>query len=697
MTDSNVNIGQEENLAKFQDAFDRLKHEQKGSIICLSGETGMGKSFLMQRLTEKLQKESVPTVYVNSQAPIGNFNIGNIQPLLPFSRTVEKLLSRDYLSAKKKFYKSAGITMLASIPITGDIFYAVKELDRDWREYKKDKSSRKTKALNEAVQDYFDTISTFIEKMPLVLFLDDMQWTDHQSVELLSYFADQIEDMPLIICVAYRKSLLESIGSPMIPFVDEKTKKFDHVSEIVLEPFSQEQIDVCAKQNLENYHHSEAFLNWMQRHTIGTPGVVAEYMKYFMEYSPFDSEGNFKEDISTSEFLPTSVHTAFSKVLDKLSEEERNTLSVCSAEGREFTATIVSSLLNTDILQTIRKLRHLQQTTQQTTQVIRSVGASLRYGVKTTVYQFTQAFYYNYFENSLEYEENQALHSEIAALLKQRYNDAESEAVRKEIAPYLAAHSVESGDKDTAKAMLLVAAKNAKEYGSSEIAEGAYERFRMLSDDDEEDRQLDAEEIAFQNILSGGNGTGDGSSEVETDEDSKSFKEAYGNTYIDFKNIRRAIVEDYHKKNFSASALRAVSFFESKDMEFRSDEKAQLLALAIKAYVELGDYIKANKYSDIALKLVKTTKEPVSECLVLNSAALLSHSQKNKGTALIYLQQAAEKAIKLPEEIRLLTMANIALLTGNMETETAKPYYLAVLKLCSKYEFKDLEREVFQR
>ena len=442
-------IGQEENLAKFQDAFDRLKHDQKGSIICLSGETGMGKSFLMHRLTEKLHEESVATVYVNSQAPIGNFNIGNIQPMLPFSRTVEKLLSRDYLSAKKKFYKNAGITMLASIPITGDIFYAVKELGRDWREYKKDKSSRGGKALNEALRDYFDTISSFVEKMPLVLFLDDMQWTDHQSVELLSYFADQIEDMPLIICVAYRKSLLESIGSPMISFIDEKTKKFDHVSEIELKPFSQEQIEICAKQSLENYNHSEIFLNWMQRHTIGTPGVVAEYMKYFLEYSPFDSEGNFKEDISTSEFLPTSVHTAFSQVLDKLSEEERNTLSICSAEGREFTATIVSSLLNTDILQTIRKLRHLQQTTQ----IVRSVGASMRYGVKTTVYQFTQAFYYNYFENSLEYEENQALHGEIAALLKQRYNDAESEAVRKEIAPYLAAHSVESGDKDTAKSV----------------------------------------------------------------------------------------------------------------------------------------------------------------------------------------------------------------------------------------------------
>ena len=64
------------------------------------------------------------------------------------------------------------------------------------------------------------------------------------------------------------------------------------------------------------------------------------------------------------------------------------------------------------------------------TNIIKSTGASIRYGEKTTAYKFTQAFYQTYFERSLEYEEYQSLHQTISGILKAKYDSAKAESIR---------------------------------------------------------------------------------------------------------------------------------------------------------------------------------------------------------------------------------------------------------------------------
>ena len=124
----------------------RKKH---GSIICLEGETGYGKSHVLNQLGLKCAEgdTGVDAVIVETQAPIGKFHIGNLQPLLPFTRAMEKLLSKDTLkkgSAMANLIKNSGITLLASIPVTDIVFYAVKEIGRDIKQYKEEKAKAKS-------------------------------------------------------------------------------------------------------------------------------------------------------------------------------------------------------------------------------------------------------------------------------------------------------------------------------------------------------------------------------------------------------------------------------------------------------------------------------------------------------------------------------------------------------------------------
>jgi hypothetical protein len=666
----------------------------KGSILCVTGEIGFGKTHTLNTFAiECTTKGSgITGVYIESQAPIGKFNIGNIQPLLPFTRAIEYLIEGKNLSAEKKFAKNMVMTALASMPVVGDAFYFVKETAKDWRRFKKEKSSDKVRKVSTATADFYDTLCAYADKEPMVLLMDDMHWCDAQSVELLNLFAENIDTIPLVIVLSIRKDILQSHAFPMLSFMDKHINKTDNVQEVELGIFSREQLSSIVKYFMPNYHSNKEFEDWLFAHSYGVPGVVVEYIRYFLENNPFNVDGSLKVDFSKADFLPSTVQSAFSQILTKLNEEERNILATCSSEGREFSALIISDLMNTDVLSAIKKFRHLQDKTG----IIKSMGAHVRYGVKTTLYQFTQAFYHSFFEKSLEYEEHIALHGQIAALLKKKYEEAEEDDIREQIAPYLAAHSSESGDEETTKSMLLFTAQAAQKYGSAEIIREAYDDYvnvgKIERNFEHDNNDINPEQIAFQEMMRATTGyqQQEQNGSVPTENNETFMPEV---NYVDFATVRKAIVKDYHLEKYSEAANLALSYLEGHDSEISNPEKAQLLALSAKSYIEIQNFKEAENTLTKALALIETFSDDVSECFVLNTCALLYLSQSKHKDAYDYLEKAAKKAMNLAPELRLLTISNIAKVLKELSPENAGKYINAAHKLSSELNFEEFASE----
>jgi ABC-type phosphate/phosphonate transport system ATPase subunit len=164
-------MGEIELLTKKEDTWqsiDKLLNnlsKGKGSVIAVFGETGMGKTFFLNEINNSVnRKSSFTNLMVDCQSPIGSFKVGKLQPMLPFARAIEALMSNQQGTAEKKFAVNVGMTVLASIPLAGDLFYAVKELGRDWRQFKKDKGISDTWKVSQITQDYFDAILSFATK-----------------------------------------------------------------------------------------------------------------------------------------------------------------------------------------------------------------------------------------------------------------------------------------------------------------------------------------------------------------------------------------------------------------------------------------------------------------------------------------------------------------------------------------------------
>jgi hypothetical protein len=661
-----------------------------GSIICISGENGYGKSFLLDIYTEECAKKDSGVVGVNveGQPPIGNFNIGNIQPLLPFQRALEMLLSNNTITAQRKFAVSTAMTVLASLPLAGDIFYAVKEISKDYRQYKKDQTDDKRLKGSNIVQEFIDSLLSFTEKQPVVLLMDDMHWSDAQSVELVNLLADRLDNMPIVLVMAYRNSIVEDTASPLLSFVKHYHKKNDNIYKLDLQGFNSMQMSEFCRHYIPNYVPNRSFEDWLYSRSNGVPGVLADYVRYFLQNSPFREDGSLVENFSFDEYLPATMHAAFSQILEKLTEDERNILALCSAEGREFTALLAGQLLNTDILTAIKRLRHLQGKTS----IIRSIGAHIRYGVKTTIYEFTQAFYQTYFENTLEFEEKIALHGQIAAYLKTKYDEADTEALKSQIAPYLAAHSSEAGDNDTAKAMLLQTAQNAERMGNPEIVKSIYDKFLTLTDGKDLDESENPDAMAFKNILAHTNTEETGYSEDLPITGNENVPG--GTSYLDFITVRKVAVGYYHQNKFSEAADYILRYINKHEQELRSGERAQLLAIAVKSFIEQGDLTTAESYCQKAIQLINSNNDPVAECFVMNVSAMLRFYQNRQSEAADYLQRAVKKAIGLPNELQLLTVSNIALIAEQPE-QMKKKYLNAARNLSSKLRFEDFASDLY--
>jgi tetratricopeptide (TPR) repeat protein len=510
-----------------------------------------------------------------------------------------------------------------------------------------------------------------------------MHYADNLSLELLANLIKTRNDFPVSIVFTYQDT-----GSDN--GIEDLKKDFGKDSENVfffdLKPINNEQIRDFCKIYFKNYKPNSPFEDWLYEKSKGVPGLMLGYISYFQKNSPFDEKGNLKEDLDNTGIFPENVNNAVANSIRELTDDEVNVLAICATEGVEFTAYLVAHLLNTDIVTTIKQLRKIQNKVE----IFKSIGAKIKYGVKTTTYRFNQAYCHKYFENMLEYEEKISVHGQIAAFLKNKLEETSNKNLRHELAPFVAAHSIVSGDDETAKEMLLISAQGAKEIDGKEIIERAYEVYKNISNVQNE-KNGNADSVIFQELL---NQTVMNLPDMLSGSSEENM--GGGSNYpIDFGYLRRRVVDEFHKGKYDKAIELIETYLDNHKKNLKPSEESQLLSLVARCYVEKGELAEAKEHSEQAMNVLENYKEPIPECFVLNVAAIIDLQEGNTESAFLTLKKAAKKSINLPPEIKLITIANIALLLKSTDEQKAEKYLYAVRKLTKQLNYEEFAFEVF--
>ncbi len=682
MEQQNIIIQRAKALEILQSASERLKKKQ-GSVIFLSGETGFGKTTVLRVFEQYAQKQDKALVSMAScQAPVGTMQLGMLQPLGPFLRLIEELKSTEtVMTPKKKLAINIGMTLLTSVPYFGDLVDAVKEINRDVQLYKNEKEKTEGKSDNQEKKDlyleFFKTLTEWSSKSPLILILDDMHWCDAESALLIEKLVEKIESLPIMLVISYRRSTAEETLSPLLSVlrtVKEDGKAYRYCD---VEAFSKAEVHELCTRILPQYTGNAEFENSLYEKTSGIPSVVTEYVRYFAKVTPFKDDGSIKEEFTRGDLLPSSVHAAFSKLIENLNEEEIMLLSLCAAEGVESSAFIISKLLNTDIVTAIRRIKRVQAKTG----VLRSLGPHERYGVKTTLFEFTQTFYREYFEKSLEYEEKTAIHSQMMHVLQEQAEGMD-EIQRSQITPYIVAHANGAGEREVVQHGLLEIAQTSQHMSLPSMSGFALQQYdsniKQLTNVGEEtpiDMKLQRTRIGAElredfgvTVM-----TSEQSELYQSNDSDEAEEQLHETIKADSAGMEREILALCDEGEFEKALSQGNEFLGLHAGSIPKRDEAMISLLMARISLIVEDMDKSHIFLKEANRLQEKINDPIIGCLLDNAFATYHLAQNDEMPAWKHLQQAAQSSVDLGKEYQLLTIANIAkLLSGSRKSEAMK-------------------------
>lgn len=386
----------------------------RGGTIFLTGEGGVGKTRLARFAAEEMERRR-GTVCMGRSYPVETGI-----PYALFSDALLPLLRSLDPAALVTLTRGAESELAWFIPALS------RPGDRTLPPSDGDPAELKTRLL----WNFTQLLGRLAARQPLLLVLDDVQWADPSSLELLHFTARQIASERILLLCTYNRAerdqnpSLRTTEQSLLAMGAARTHPVDALSaddtaELIQRGFG---VDAAVTQDLTALLH-----DW----TRGNPFFVEEALKALVESGRLrQQEGTWIGwEIQELE-LPRSVRDAVLTRVDRLAPEARSVAEIAAAVGTRTTyeaLRAVSPLPEADLLTALDALR-------------RSGILVERAAEQTVVYDFAHPVLRDTLYRELGLARARLLHAAIAEALETFYGDSALER-----ADELALHFVRSG------------------------------------------------------------------------------------------------------------------------------------------------------------------------------------------------------------------------------------------------------------
>jgi class 3 adenylate cyclase/tetratricopeptide (TPR) repeat protein len=187
---------------------------------------------------------------------------------------------------------------------------------------------------------------------PMVIVLDDLQWADSASLQLLRHIVATSEPMRLLVIGLYRDNDLSS-SDPLVETL-AALRREPHVSRIELGGFGDAEVvaffEAAAGHDLDD--DAVALAHAVYRETDGNPFFVSEVLRHLAETGAILQDGGgrwtTRHDL-TNLSLPDSVREVIGARLGRLGKLAGDVLSLASVIGREFDLELLGAVTGSSV------------------------------------------------------------------------------------------------------------------------------------------------------------------------------------------------------------------------------------------------------------------------------------------------------------------------------------------------------------
>ncbi len=421
-----------EEMKLLKGAVDRTV-QGEGGVVFLHGEAGIGKTRLARELRAYAHLRGMQVLYGRCPAL---FRMDGVPPYVLWREVI-----RDYLenSSLEQLYRVVGFYPAEVAKVVPEISQKLKAIPQSFPISPEQEQNR----LFEAVSQFITNIA---REAPLLVVLDDLQWTDPSSLLLLHYIARGLQKTRLLLLGAYRTTEVDA-KHPLTSILAE-LKREALPQSVSLKRMSLDDTCEMIRQILEQDDVPPEFCQKVYEKTRGNPFFTAEVIESLKEEDVIYREGGrWKlKEVSTIEF-PESVKNVVKTRLSMLDEECLNVLTIASFIGNDFTLEAVGAVTGIERAKLLKFMDKLFKTGLIKERVICGEGicSFADVLVRDVVYQEVSPL------------TRKELHGVVACALERIYAKTIDEHLSE-----LASHFVESGDKDKALHYFLKAGEKAQ-------------------------------------------------------------------------------------------------------------------------------------------------------------------------------------------------------------------------------------------
>ncbi len=192
---------------------------------------------------------------------------------------------------------------------------------------------------------------------PLVLFLDDMQWADQGSLDLLTYLFQRPNLSYFFPICAYRSNEVKP-GHPFMESLDLFSKE-DCVTKIIVENLSDKNTSQILTDSLGAKNGFDDLAELIYEKTMGNPFFVLRfifnlYHEGYLDFNNRTASWAYDMDELKRLELTDNVATMLSENLEKLPSAVQNTLKYASCIGNRFSIDLLAIVTKKKI-ETLKK------------------------------------------------------------------------------------------------------------------------------------------------------------------------------------------------------------------------------------------------------------------------------------------------------------------------------------------------------
>jgi predicted ATPase len=642
-------VGRQRELNLLQSHLQAAMHGD-GGIIFITGEAGQGKTSLMSEFAHQALANYPELVIATGACQALT---GAADPYLPFRDLIAMLTGdwqRPWLGANISRAQAQRLLSIApqiapALQVNAPDLVDVLVLETEVQA----RRTLRSPGLNQ--RQVFDQMGQFLRTLatqqPLLLLLDDLQWIDGASANLLFYLGRQLAHSPVLIIGAYRPSeVSRTVGGehPLAPVVQELIRYRGEIQvDLDVSIPIEERRFIDALLDSEPNQLDASFREALYRHTKGNPLFAIELLRALQDQGQLmkNHTGQWMAaDDLDWEILPARVEALIARRIGILSPEVRQFLDVACVEGETFSVEVIAQVYKTDVLRLLHQVSH---EVDQRLRLVREQG-EWRLGKQSiTRYQFRHNLFQQYLYRQLGDAERRVLHREIAAALERIAGD---ELDR--LAVSLAHHYLAAGEAARAVPYLCRAGDEARRRVALEEALQLYtSALDNWHDDDpaamaqvlqkvgETWLALGNSALAIQNLTAAnqlyaqvGNLTGMGA-----------MQRLIGRSYFE-QGDRAKALEHYHQ---------VLSLLEG---DAQNSELARAISAIAQMHMSANEYDEAIAWGERALSLARAQEidDVILHALTTVGTALANKGEAERGLSMLAECQEHAVALGLPHD-----------------------------------------------